>query len=152
MSMKKLIDFLNKNKIRYVTIKHSPAYTSQEIAEMAHISAKEIAKTVIVKVDDELVMVVLPAHLKVNFNQLKDLTKAKKVELANEVDFQDRFPDCELGAMPPFGNLFKMAVYVLYDLTKDKEIAFNAGTHSELIKMAYKNFETLVHPKVIKST
>jgi Ala-tRNA(Pro) deacylase len=151
MTMKKLTEFLDKNKIQYVVIKHSPAYTSQEIAELAHISAKKLAKTVIVKIDNELAMIALPAHLKVDFNNIKKMTGAKKVELASEAEFQEKFPDCELGAMPPFGNLFHMLVYVMSDLTKDNSIAFNAGTHVELIKLAYKDFEKLVHPKVIKS-
>lgn len=149
MPKNKLIDFLNKNKVKYETIEHSPAYTAQEIAEIAHVSAKELAKTVIVKVDGELAMTVLPAHHKVEFDKLQEATGTDKVELASEFEFQERFPGCELGAMPPFGNLFNMDVYVTKDLTKDKSIAFNAGTHSELIKIAYSDFDKLVKPKVI---
>ncbi len=150
MPIKKLKEFLDKNKVKYVTINHSPAYTSQEIAEIAHISAKELAKTVIVKIDDTLAMVVTPAHIKVNFEQVKKSTGAKHVELASEFEFQERFPGCELGAMPPFGNLFDMPVYVTSDLTKDEKIAFNAGSHAELIKVSYKDFEKIVKPKVIE--
>ncbi len=149
MTVKKLKDFLDKNKVKYVTINHSPAYTAQEIAEIAHVSAKELAKTVIVKVDGKLAMVVLPAHVKVNFGDVQKATDGKNVELASEFEFQEKFPGCELGAMPPFGNLYDMDVYVTEDLTKDKKIAFNAGTHSELIKLAYEDFEKLVKPRVI---
>ncbi|WP_423064016.1 aminoacyl-tRNA deacylase [Candidiatus Paracoxiella cheracis] len=149
MTVKKLKDFLDKNKVKYVTINHSPAYTAQEIAEIAHVSAKELAKTVIVKVDGKLAMVVLPAHVKVNFGDVQKATGGKNVELASEFEFQEKFPGCELGAMPPFGNLYDMDVYVTEDLTKDKKIAFNAGTHSELIKLAYEDFEKLVKPRVI---
>jgi len=149
MATNQLKDFLNKNKIKFVTIEHSPAYTAQEIAEITHTSAKKLAKTVIVKLDGQLVMVVLPAHIKVDFDKVKKTTKAKDVTLASESEFQQRFPDCELGAMPPFGNLFDMEVYVYDDLTKDEKITFNAGTHSELIKLSFADYEKLVHPKVI---
>ena len=104
----------------------------------------------IIKADNELIMIVLPANLRVDFEHIKKATGAKNVSLASEAEFQEKFPDCELGAMPPFGNLFHMNVYVLNELTKDKEIAFNAGTHAELVKLAYKNFEKWVKPKIIK--
>ncbi|OGO93800.1 MAG: deacylase [Coxiella sp. RIFCSPHIGHO2_12_FULL_44_14] len=149
MPIKKLKEFLDKNRIKYSTIHHSPAYTAQEIAEISHISAKELAKTVIMKVDDRLVMVVLPAHHKVSFEKIKQATKAKAVDLASELEFQKKFPGCELGAMPPFGNLFNMEVYVEKDLTQDPMIAFNAGSHSELIKLTFSDFAKLVKPQVI---
>lgn len=149
MPRNKLIDFLDKNKVKYETIEHSPAYTAQEIAEIAHVSAKELAKTVIVKTDGKLSMVVLPANLKVEFDKVKEAMGGKTVELASEFEFKEKFPGCELGAMPPFGNLFDMDVYVTKELTKDKSIAFNAGSHSELIKINYSDFEKLVKPKVI---
>ena len=118
MPAKKLKEYLDKSRVKYVTINHSPAYTAQEIAEISHISAKALAKTVIVKINDKLAMVVTPAHVKVSFDQIKKSTKAKQVELASEFEFQERFPGCELGAMPPFGNLFDMDVYVTNDLTE----------------------------------
>lgn len=148
MATKKLKEFLESNKIKYITINHPPAYTAQEIAEIAHISAKELAKTVIVKIDNKLAMVVLPAHVKVDFDEVKKASGGKNVQLASEPEFQEKFPGCELGAMPPFGNLFDMNVYISKDLSEDKEIAFNAGTHSELIKLAYKDFSKFVKPKV----
>lgn len=150
MPVKKIKDFLDKNKIKYVTIKHSPAYTAQEIAESAHISGKNIAKTIIVKIDGKLAMAVLPANYLIDIDLLKDATKAEYVELAGEKEFQDMFPGCDVGAMPPFGNLFGMPVYVAQTLTKDEEIAFNAGTHTELIKLSYQDFANLVKPVVLK--
>ncbi|MCI0400357.1 MAG: YbaK/EbsC family protein [Gammaproteobacteria bacterium] len=149
MPVKKLKQFLDKNKIKYVAIKHSPMYTAQEIAASAHIPGKELAKTVIVKLDGKLAMAVLPASYRVNLGQLKKATGAKTVELASEQEFTDLFPECELGAMPPFGNLYDMDVYVAERLAEDEEIAFNAGTHTELLRLAYKDFERLVAPKVI---
>ncbi len=81
---------------------------------------------------------------------MKKFSGASKVELTNEQDFKDMFPECEVGAMPPFGNLYGMEVFVAETLAEDEEIAFNAGSHTELIKLAYKDFERLVKPKVIK--
>ncbi|MGB6976831.1 MAG: YbaK/EbsC family protein [Gammaproteobacteria bacterium] len=149
MILQKVRDYLNQQHISYETIQHAPAYTAQEIAAIAHIHGKELAKTVIVKVDGKLVMVLEPAHLKVNLARLQEQLSAKKVELASERDFKGRFPECELGAMPPFGNLYDMDVYIDKTLTDGKEIAFNGGTHAELIKMSYRDFERLVHPKMV---
>jgi len=150
MPIKKIKDYLDNNDIKYVIISHSPAYTAMEVAASAHVSGYELAKTVIVKLDEKLTMVVLPASYKIDFNQLKEESGAVTVQLAEEDDFTEMFPNCEVGAMPPFGNLYKMEVYVAESLTKGKEIAFAAGSHSELIKLAYKDFGILVNPIVLK--
>ncbi len=148
MPAKKLEEFLDSHNIRYVTIKHSAAYTAQEIAASAHISGKQLAKTVMVKVNGEMAMAVLPASDKVDFDLLKEAAGASKVELASEQEFKDKFSECEVGAMPPFGNLYGMEVFVTESLGEDEEIAFNSGSHTELIKMSYKDFEALVKPKI----
>lgn len=150
MPVKKVKEFLDKNKIKYISVKHSPAYTAQEIAESAHISGKNIAKTIIVKIDGKMAMAVLPANYLIDIDLLKDETKAEYVELAGEKEFQDMFPGCEVGAMPPFGNLFGLPVYLAETLAKDEEIAFNAGTHTELIKLKYTDFSELVKPVILK--
>ena len=147
MVVRKLKEFLDSNNIKYKMIVHSPFYTAQEIAASAHISGKELAKTVLVKIDGIMTMVVLPASRKINLGLLRKVTGADIVELAEEKEFERRFPDCDVGAMPPFGNLYGMDVFVADELTEDEEIAFNAGSHTELIKLAYKDFEKLVHPK-----
>ena len=155
MPIAKLRKYLDDNRIKYVVISHSTAYTAQDVAEAAHIRGKEIAKTVIVNVDGEdgrMAMVVLPASCRIDFAILKELTGAEAVELATEDDFMDAFPDCEIGAMPPFGNLYHIPVYVARKLSEDEDIAFNAGTHRELIKMKYRDFERLVKPKVFDLT
>jgi Ala-tRNA(Pro) deacylase len=103
-----------------------------------------------VKIDDTMTMAVLPASYRVDFELLKSATGAHKVGLAAEKEFKDMFPECEIGAMPPFGNLYGMEVYVAESLAKDGEIAFNAGTHTELVKISYKDFETHVRPKLAK--
>jgi len=148
MPVEKLKKYLDENKIKYISIKHSLAYTAQEIAASAHIQGKEIAKTVIVKADGKMLMAVVPAPKKVNMAQLKKITGKKRVELASEDEFKDLFPECAPGAMPPFGNIYDMNVYVDRSLTEDKEIAFNAGSHTELIRLAYKDFDRLVKPVV----
>ncbi|HBO43772.1 MAG TPA: deacylase [Planctomycetaceae bacterium] len=149
MPAKKLKDFLDQQQIKYTTIRHSQAFTAQEIAHSVHISGKDIAKTVIVKIDSALAMVVLPASDQVVFAFLKEVT-GTDVELATEREFKDRFPDCEVGAMPPFGNLFGMDVYVSESLSENDEIAFNAGSHTELIRMNYLDYERLVRPKIVR--
>ena len=150
MPSKKLKQFLDKNKIEYITITHSEAFTAQQVAANSHIPGKEMAKTVVVKLDDKLAMAVLPASYQIDFGLLKKASGAKKASLVPEADFRDQFPDCELGAMPPFGNLYDMDVYSTESLAEDEEISFNAGSHTELIRMSYKDFEKLVKPKAIQ--
>ena len=146
MSESRLKDFLDEQHVKYVTIGHSPAFTAQEIAAMAHIPGKELAKTVVVKIDGKLAMVVTPASEQVELDNLKESLGAGDVDLASESEFKDSFPDCETGAMPPFGNLYGMNVFVSQTLREDDEIAFNAGTHSELVRLPYAEFQRLVHP------
>lgn len=148
MPAKKLKEFLDSRQVKYVTINHSAAYTAQEVASLAHIRGKDLAKTVMVNVDGKPAMAVLPASYKVDLNLLKLAAGAETVGVASEAEFKSLFPDCETGAMPPFGNLYGMAVFVEESLTKDDEIAFNAGSHRELIRLAYKDFEQSVQPGV----
>lgn len=150
MPAKKLKSFLDENGVKYVTIKHSNAYTSQEIAASTHVSGKEFAKTVMIKIGEKMAMAVLPASYQVDFTLLQKIFERQKVALATEAEFKYFFPDCELGAMPPFGNLYDLEVYVAETLADDEMIAFNAGTHTEMIKMKYKDFERLVQPRVFK--
>jgi Ala-tRNA(Pro) deacylase len=149
MPVNELKSFLDSRKTKYVTISHSLAYTAQEIAASAHIHGRDLAKTVIVKIDGEMAMAVLPASRKLDLKRLQKAAGARKVELAEEKEFQDRFPGCALGAMPPFGNLYDMPVYVDESLTEDERIAFNACSHTELIQMEYGDFQNLVKPKIV---
>ena len=152
MPARKLKEFLDSHKIKYVSMKHSEAFTAQEIAASAHISGKELAKTVMLSIDGKMAMAVLPASDRVDLDRLKEAAGARKIELLVEKDFKDRFPDCEVGAMPPFGNLYGLDVYVAESLTEEREIAFNAGSHTELVKVSYRDFEAHVRPKVVKFT
>jgi Ala-tRNA(Pro) deacylase len=148
MPVRKLKEFLDEKKIKYVTITHSVAYTAQETAVSAHILGKSLAKTVILKVDGKMIMAVLPAPRKLDFDLLREALCARKVEMANEVEFKDKFSECDIGAMPPFGNLYGMDVISERILAENEEIAFNAGSHTELVKLSYKDFLELVKPKV----
>ncbi len=150
MAISSLTEYLDKHHVKYVVIAHSPAYTAQGIAGLTHTPGKELAKTVIVKLDGRLSMAVIPANYHVDLDRLRKATNAKTAILASEEDFQNRFPECETGAMPPFGNLYGIPVFAEESLAEDKEIAFNAGTHRELIRMSWADFEKLVEPKLLQ--
>lgn len=148
MATQLIKEFLDQNAIPHRSVPHPQTYTAQRTAQVTHIKGREFAKTVIVKVDGRICMAVLPAHHHVDVDKLRSATGAKQLDLAREDDLRKLFPDCETGAMPPFGNLYGMDVWVQEDLTRDEQIAFNAGTHTELIRMSYRDFEKLVHPEV----
>lgn len=150
MPAAKLKEFLDAKRVKYTVLTHSTAYTAPEIASLAHIRGEELAKTVIVRIDGRMAMAILPSSKHVDFALLKASAGANTVSLVPEDEFRDRFPGCEAGAMPPFGNLYDMKVFVDESLTKDKEIAFNAGTHSELIRLSYADFARLVQPTVME--
>jgi len=149
MPVQKLKEYLDRHGIKYVTITHSPAYTAQTIAAAAHIPGKDLAKKVMVALDEHLAMAVLPSSVMVDLERLREAAGAEKARLATEAEFKGLFPECEVGAMPPFGNLWDMEVYVDPMLAKDEDIAFNAGSHVELIKLAYQDFARLVRPRAI---
>lgn len=149
MPLSKLVQFLDEHDKKYVVVKHSKAYTAQEVAASAHIPGKEMVKTVIVKVDGDMKMVVLPSTHDVDFDSIKAALDADEVKLATEEEFENMFPDCELGAMPPFGIFYDLDTLVAEALTDDEEIAFNAGTHKELVKMRFNDYKELVEPKIL---
>ncbi len=149
MRGEKIKNFLESNNIHYSTINHPLTYSAQMVAHSAHIPGKEMAKTVIVKIDGKMTMIVTTANQKVNLTMLKNIFGTKDVELARESEFVNKFPDCEPGAMPPFGCIYGMDEIVSEELTKDEDIFFNAGTHTELIRMKFKDFEKLTKPRVM---
>jgi len=146
----RLREYLDQNNVKYVSIAHSKAYTAQEVAQSMHVKGKEIAKTVILKVDDKPVMAVLPASHKVNIDALCRNIGGREARLATEDEFRDLFNDCEIGAMPPFGNLYGLPVYMSEALQDDEEIFFNAGTHTDAIKMRLSDYVNLVNPIVAR--
>ena len=150
MPLTQLRKLLEENDVEFKTIAHSQAFTAQEIAAAAHVPGKEMAKTVMVKLDGELAMAVLPATDQLSTSRLAKATGARNVEVATENEFADRFPDCEVGAMPPFGKLWGLTVFVDERLREDEQIAFNAGTHTELVKLSYADFERLENPVVAR--
>lgn len=140
---------LDENNIKYVSITHSIAFTAVDIAKSINIHSRELAKTVILDVDGEFAMAVVPANYKVNLDILRQALNTNNIKLADEAAFSHRFEDCEVGAMPPFGCLYDMNVYVAESLSEDEKIAFNAGSHLEVIQMAYKDYEALAKPSFI---
>ena len=152
MPVQKLKQFLDDERVKYACISHSPAYTASEIAQSTHIPGRELAKVVVVTLDGRMAMAVLPANRKVDLNLLREAAGADEARLATEEDFRLRFPDCDPGAMPPFGNLYGMDVFVSEQLADDDHIAFNAGSHTEVMRLAYADFARLVKPKVARFT
>ena len=149
MPVRKVREFLDSNGVKYIAISHSPFYTAQEIAASAHVPGRELAKTVIVKIDGEIALTVLPASHKVDFSLLKSAVGASSVELATEDDFRDRFPGCEVGAMPPFGNLYGLPVYVSPAIAHEQHITFNGGDHQNAFRLRYADFDRLASPRVV---
>jgi len=149
MPLRRLKTFLDQNGVHYTQQIHTTAYTAAGVASIAHVRGKEMAKAVIVLADDKLVMLVIPASSHVRLKLVKSALKSHEVVLASEADFAHVFPDCEVGAMPPFGNLYGIPVFVDESLTRDKEISFNAGSHRELIKMKYEDYERVVVPRIV---
>jgi Ala-tRNA(Pro) deacylase len=147
--LRKLKEVLDQANISYEVRNHPLAYTAQEIAARQHLSGKKMAKVVILKIDGSLAMAVLPANRLVNLSMVEAALKCKDVRLATEDEFISRFPGCEIGAMPPFGNLFGLPVYVDPALERDEAIFFNAGNHQQTVRLRYKDFKALVKPEVI---
>jgi Ala-tRNA(Pro) deacylase len=148
MPVKKLRKFLDDNEVKYITVNHSPAYTAREVAASAFVPRREFAKATIVKLGGAMAIAVVPASRHVDLEKLASEAGVGSAVLAGEDEFQDAFPGCEVGAMPPFGNLYDMPTYVDTLLQEDDEIAFNAGTHTQIVRLAYDDYVKLVRPKV----
>ena len=146
--LRRLQEYLDANHMPHEVLSHEEAYTAPEIAHTLHVSGKMLAKVVMVKADERFVMAVLPSNWKIDFDRLKEAVSSSRVRLATEDEFKGLFPDCEIGTMPPFGNLYGIDVYVDQSLTEDETIVFQAGTHFGAIKLRYEDFANLVHPKV----
>lgn len=145
----RLKELLDTEKAAYEHRVHATAYTAAETAQAMHIPGKEMAKTVIVNADGLLRMAVLPANCMLNLEHLKFVTRAENIRLATETEFTDAFPTCEVGAMPPFGNLFGVPVFCDTSLEQNEDIEFNAGTHTDTIRMAFHDFKRLANPTMI---
>jgi len=140
--------YLRENKVPFQVVHHPLAYTAQEVAAAEHVPGKALAKVVMAFANGKMVMLSLPAPWRVNLDKAAAALGVKEIRLAHEEEFAAAFPDCEVGAMPPFGNLYDVPVYVDKALTEDDTIVFNAGTHTDTISMKYADFERLVKPIV----
>ncbi|MDP6453247.1 MAG: YbaK/EbsC family protein [SAR202 cluster bacterium] len=140
--------YLEMNDVEYQSHQHPEVFTAQEVAEIEHVPGQLVAKVVVVFADDEMVMLALPADHKVNLKDLAEAVGARDVRLAYEDEFADRFSDCEIGAMPPFGAMYDIPVFVDSSLTEDDTIYVQAGTHTETLSLSYSDYERLEKPKV----
>ncbi len=145
---KKLIDFLKQEGVKFEHSSHPEVYTMQEVAAVEHERGRFVLKTVVVKADGEFLLVALPAALKVDTEALAKLLVAKEVAVAEEHEFANLFPECEVGAMPPFGNLYGLPLWLDKRLTACDHVVFNAGTHTDTIKMSFADFQRLASPKI----
>ncbi len=144
----RLEQYLRENGAGFEVMTHSQAFTMQEVAAALHVPGNQVAKVVMVKADDKMAMLVLPAPYRLNTDKAGKLLGVKKVRLADEKEFTDLFPDCATGAMPPFGNLYDIPVYVDQALAEESDIVFRIGTHRETMKVAYADFARLAQPTV----
>ncbi len=144
----RLKEFLEAEGVSYEVCSHRPAFTAQEVAAAEHVPGREVAKVVMVRDDGDTFMAVVPAPYQVDLDRLGKAMGRKGLRLATEAEFARFFPRCETGAMPPFGNLYDVPVWVDDSLTRDREIVFNAGNHEQTVHMAYEDFARLVQPKV----
>ena len=150
--IKKLKELFDDAKVSYEVYNHPLAYTAQEIAQRQDFSGDQMAKVVILKADDKLVMAVVTGSQKVHLPTVRASLHVYEARLATEDEFISKFPDCEIGAMPPFGNLFGLVVYVDPAVAKDESIYFNAGNHVQTVRIRYKDFEKLANPEVVQLT
>jgi Ala-tRNA(Pro) deacylase len=149
MAASELSEFLSSRGIPFEVVPHLPTYTAPETAEMANVAERDFAKTVIVEIKGRLAMIVVPANRRIVLEELRDMLGADEVRLATEAEFKGRFAGCEVGAMPPFGNLYGLPVFVAQSLADEAEIAFNACNHHEVIKMSFADFADMVRPAIL---
>lgn len=147
----RLKEYLEEQRVPYTHCTHRLAYTAQEVAAAQHVPGRQLAKTIVLKADSQYILLALPAIMKVDLKMLRDELPFKHIELATEREFAALFPDCELGAMAPFGNVYHLPVYVDKSLTTQDEITFNAGTHVDTIRIKYADFARLVRPQLIRA-
>jgi len=143
----KLDELLTSRRISFERLHHRPAYTAQRMAQLLHVPGQEVAKTVLLRTDEGYVMSVLPANYQVDLEQVRQCLGAEWVQLASEAEMDRLFPDCERGAMPPFGSLYHLQTLVDDSLAEDDQIVFEAQNHEEAIRMAYCDYEALEHPR-----
>lgn len=145
----KLKTYLDEHETPYEVLTHEEVFTSMQTAEKQEIPGKEFAKCVVIQYDGKYAMAALPSTHKVNLDKLAKAVKAKDVSIATETEFGKLFPDCDLGAMPPLGQLYNMPLWVDKALAKDEQIVFNAGSHTDTIRIKFKDFKYLANPEIL---
>jgi len=148
MIVQRLVDYLEQTHTYYSTVKHTAAYTALSSAKSAHVSVREMVKSVLVKLDGNYILAVLPSISKIDFKKLKEITGSHTATLADEEDLENLFPDCTTGAIPPLGNLYHIPVISDSLVTKQKDLFFEAGSHREIVKMHISDYLKLTHPKI----
>ncbi|MCX6133898.1 MAG: YbaK/EbsC family protein [Ignavibacteriales bacterium] len=143
-----LLRYLQSNKVEFQVLEHDPAFSAHDVAAVAHVPESEMAKAILIKIDQHYWMAVLRADQRINQQMIRRVFGAKNVQLAHEEDLGMLFPDCQLGAMPPFGNLYGLPVLVEECLEDDEDIVFNACTHTKAIHMKFKDFRRLAKPVI----
>jgi len=149
MPAKRVQQYLDQQGVKYKLLIHSPAFTAQEVAEVAHVPGRLMAKTVIMTLDGKMAMIVVPAPKMIHPDSLAESLSVKEATFLHESNFRDKFPDCEVGALPPFGNLYDMPVYIDTELAQQEEIVFSAGSYRELFTLPMQDYMRLVQPKEI---
>jgi Ala-tRNA(Pro) deacylase len=150
--LQKLLAFLDDNQAKYTHHSHPTAYTAREVASVEHVPAHKIAKTVVFFSESGYGMAVLPGDSMLDLHGLQTLLRVSRLRLATESELNDLFPDCELGAMAPFGNLCGLPVFVDSGLASEETIAFNAGTHRDVLHMRFEDYERLVQPSIVMAS
>lgn len=149
MPVKQLEEYLDAHNVSYVVIAHSPAYTAKQIADLVQVDSGQIAKTVMIYLDGVLSMVVLPASCRIRMDRFSRAMGTELIDLASEQEFEDRFPECEVGAMPPFGRIYEIPMYMYEGFMESGDIVFRAGAHNEVIKMNFKDYKMLAQPMTL---
>lgn len=148
MATRRIKEYLDGNGARYVILHHSPAYTASEVAAAVHVSGRTFAKVLVVMLDNQLALAVVPATRDVDFTLLRDAVGVRTARLADEAEFAGRFEGCQRGTVPPFGHLFGTETYVERSMGHEPEIAFNAGTHTDVMIMDFEEYCRLAHPRL----
>lgn len=145
----KLKEYLDSQRVPFEHHVHPTAYTAQEVASSMHLPGRNIAKTVVIEADGALLLAIVPANQRVDVHHLQFITRAANIRIADEREFAEVFPSCEPGAVPPFGNLFGLSSYCDTQLGQDDNIEFNAGSHTDTIRMTFEDFKRLARPTMI---
>ncbi|KZX74843.1 hypothetical protein A3715_15120 [Oleiphilus sp. HI0009] len=149
MPVKQLQEYLDAHNMTYQAIEHSPAYTAKEIADLVDVKSEQVAKTVMVIMDGVLSMIVLPASCRIRMDRFARVMGTELIDLASEEEFKNRFPECDVGAMPPFGRMYEIPVYMYEGFNEGGAIVFRGGRHDEVIKMDFKDYKMLAQPMTL---